>query len=230
MRYETVTTSPLLLPEKTATVQNVDTRTAVIVQVLMKTQTRQITLYPGQKINFVNASVYVRTAKNMPTARVGIYPLGVSQGEVSGETITLGADGKSAYELAQENGFVGTLSEWLASLKSADGEKGDKGDAGFSPMVQITDNSGSHTVSITDVTGTQSFIVADGDKGDKGDKGDPGDKGNDGFSPSIVVTDNGDDTKTITVTTESSSQSFTVMDAASVQNLTEAQIKALFPA
>ena len=33
-----------------------------------------------------------------------------------------GSDGKSAYEIAVENGFVGTESEWLASLKGADGK------------------------------------------------------------------------------------------------------------
>ena len=38
-----------------------------------------------------------------------------------------GADGKSAYEVAVSNGFVGNEADWLASLK---GEKGDKGDAG----------------------------------------------------------------------------------------------------
>ena len=53
-----------------------------------------------------------------------------------------GEDGKSAYEIAVENGFEGTEEEWLASLKGQDGEdgadgekcdkgdKGDKGDAG----------------------------------------------------------------------------------------------------
>ena len=38
-----------------------------------------------------------------------------------------GEDGESAYEVAVANGFVGTVVEWLASLK---GEKGDKGDTG----------------------------------------------------------------------------------------------------
>ena len=38
-----------------------------------------------------------------------------------------GANGKSAYEIAKANGFAGTETEWLASLK---GEKGDTGAAG----------------------------------------------------------------------------------------------------
>ncbi len=38
-----------------------------------------------------------------------------------------GADGKSAYEIAVDNGFTGSESEWLASLKGADGEAGADG-------------------------------------------------------------------------------------------------------
>ena len=38
-----------------------------------------------------------------------------------------GDDGKSAYQIALDHGFIGTESEWLASLK---GEKGDTGDTG----------------------------------------------------------------------------------------------------
>ena len=38
-----------------------------------------------------------------------------------------GKDGLSAYELAKENGFVGTVSEWLESLKGADGLPGKDG-------------------------------------------------------------------------------------------------------
>lgn len=56
--------------------------------------------------------------------------------------------GKSAYEIAVDEGYTGTEEEWLASLKGEDGdpgEKGDKGDPGEK-----------------------------GEKGDKGDKGDPG--------------------------------------------------------
>ncbi len=38
-----------------------------------------------------------------------------------------GKDGLSAYELAKENGFVGTVAEWLESLKGADGLPGKDG-------------------------------------------------------------------------------------------------------
>ena len=41
-----------------------------------------------------------------------------------------GEDGKSAYEIAVENGFEGTEEEWLASLKGQDGEDGKDGAAG----------------------------------------------------------------------------------------------------
>ncbi|MBO5320493.1 MAG: hypothetical protein J6B01_11905 [Ruminococcus sp.] len=38
-----------------------------------------------------------------------------------------GKDGLSAYEIAKENGFVGTVSDWLESLKGADGLPGKDG-------------------------------------------------------------------------------------------------------
>ncbi len=45
---------------------------------------------------------------------------------------TNGSDGKSAYELAVQNGFTGSLSEWLASLKGDKGEPGISGEGGMS--------------------------------------------------------------------------------------------------
>lgn len=41
-----------------------------------------------------------------------------------------GKDGKSAYQIAIENGFVGTEIEWLESLKGADGKDGINGKDG----------------------------------------------------------------------------------------------------
>lgn len=58
-----------------------------------------------------------------------------------------GKDGKSAYEVAVKNGFVGSEAEWLISLKGADGK-----------------------MSFEDLTPTQKESL----KGDKGEKGNPG--------------------------------------------------------
>lgn len=46
-------------------------------------------------------------------------------------------DGKSAYEIAVENGFVGSESEWLESLKGADGKDGVDGKDGTSAMEEF---------------------------------------------------------------------------------------------
>ncbi|MGW4603716.1 hypothetical protein ACWENS_10645 [Streptomyces sp. NPDC004532] len=78
-----------------------------------------------------------------------------------------GLPGKSAYEIAVEQGFNGTVSQWLASLvgpagatgpAGTDGAQGPKGD-----------------------TGAQGPAGADGAQGPKGDKGDTGDQGPQGL-------------------------------------------------
>lgn len=68
-----------------------------------------------------------------------------------------GKDGKSAFELAVEQGYTGTLDEWLASLK---GEKGDTGEQGLK--------------------GDAGLQGEKGDKGDTGEQGPQGEKGADG--------------------------------------------------
>lgn len=44
--------------------------------------------------------------------------------------IVYGKDGKSAYEVAVKNGFNGTETEWLTSLKGEQGERGENGNSG----------------------------------------------------------------------------------------------------
>ena len=65
-----------------------------------------------------------------------------------------GADGKSAYELAVENGYTGTVEEWLASLA---GENGDIGAQG--------------------IQGEKGETGAQGIQGEKGETGAQGEKG-----------------------------------------------------
>ena len=59
-----------------------------------------------------------------------------------------GADGRSAYQIAVQNGFEGTEQEWLASLK---GPKGDKGDTGLEGPPGADGTSGTDGVGITDI-------------------------------------------------------------------------------
>lgn len=74
-----------------------------------------------------------------------------------------GENGKSAYQIAVDNGFSGTETEWLASLKGEKGDKGEPGDKGEQgergPQGEI---------------GPAGENGATGEQGPKGDKGDAG--------------------------------------------------------
>lgn len=76
-----------------------------------------------------------------------------------GDTGSRGADGKSAYEVALQNGFTGTEADWLTSLK---GQKGDAGEPG--------------------ATGAKGDPGEKGERGEKGEKGDAGTPGKDGVN------------------------------------------------
>jgi alpha-tubulin suppressor-like RCC1 family protein len=60
-----------------------------------------------------------------------------------------GADGKSAYEIAVANGFVGTEAEWLASLNGSDGAAGVNGTDGSIVSVTQTATSGTEIAKVT---------------------------------------------------------------------------------
>ena len=77
--------------------------------------------------------------------------------------------GKSAYEIAVDNGFIGTEQEWLESLKGAAGAKGDKGDKGDKGEKGEPGEKGE-----------QGAPGAQGERGEKGDTGARGDKGETG--------------------------------------------------
>lgn len=63
------------------------------------------------------------------TSTPNVFNVTVEQGGSGGQG-PKGDPGESAYQVAVDNGFVGTESEWLASLKGDPGEKGDKGAPG----------------------------------------------------------------------------------------------------
>ena len=85
-----------------------------------------------------------------------------------------GDPGKSAYQLAVDNGFVGTEDEWLASLKQ--GPKGDQGEHGK----QGADGKSAYQLAVdSGFVGSESDWLTSlkGEKGDQGPKGDPGEQG-----------------------------------------------------
>ena len=73
-----------------------------------------------------------------------------------------GAPGKSAYEIAVEDGFTGNIQEWLESLK---------GDPGFSTIVSAEAIPSGTRVTITDAVSSTVFDVMNGEQGPSGPQG-----------------------------------------------------------
>ena len=103
-------------------------------------------------------------------------------GELGGGT---GTAGKSAYEIAVDNGFVGTETEWLESLKGSDGVKGDNG---TTPHIDET---------------TKNWFIGDVDTGILA-QGTNGKDGKDGKSISTITKD--DNNNIIVTFTDGSTQ------------------------
>ena len=87
-----------------------------------------------------------------------------------------GAPGKSAYEIAVEDGFTGNVQEWLESLK------GEPGEDGFSPTVSAEAIASGTRVTITDAVSSTVFDVMNGEAGPEGPSGASG------FSPTVSTT------------------------------------------
>lgn len=99
----------------------------------------------------------------------------VSVSEDGSAAASVGEDlprGKSAYEIAKENGFNGTETEWLASLKGEPGAPGADGRDGEDGKTPYVGDNGNWYIGADD-TGKPSR----GEKGEKGEKGDTGAQG-----------------------------------------------------
>ena len=90
--------------------------------------------------------------------------------------------GKSAYEVAVENGFNGTETEWLASLKGATGAPGADGKDGTDGKTPYVGDNGNWYIGADD-TGKPSR----GAKGEPGSPGAKGDKGDPGATPNLTI-------------------------------------------
>ena len=131
-----------------------------------------------------------------------------------------GAAGKSAYEIALQNGFVGTETDWLESLK---GQKGDTGEPGAAGAKGDPGEKGDQ--------GEPGAPGEKGERGEKGEKGDPGEPGkdgtngtdgkngidgSDGYSPTATVTET-DTGATITITDKSGTTTATVKNGTNAE-------------
>jgi len=125
-----------------------------------------------------------------------------------------GKDGKSAYQIATENGFIGTEEEWLESLKGIDGKDGADGAPGQDGIdgkngadghdgVNGIDGKSAYEIAVANgFTGTEVEWLeslkgsdgrdgADGLPGKDGIDGEPGVNGTDGKSAYIIAVEHG---------------------------------------
>ena len=96
-----------------------------------------------------------------------------------GERGQNGGDGKSAYQLAVDHGFVGDEAAWLQSLKGANGASGTKGEQGERGQNGINGKSAyqiavDHGFVGDEAAWLQSLKGANGASGGKGEQGVPG--------------------------------------------------------
>ena len=106
-----------------------------------------------------------------------------------------GTDGKSAYQIAVEQGYQGSESDWLSSLKGEKGDTGERGEKGEK--------------------GDPGDRGLQGIPGEKGEKGDAGVAGKDGFSPIANVVKDGS-VITITITDKNGTTTVTLTEGAAV--------------
>ena len=146
-----------------------------------------------------------------------------------------GTDGKSAYLIAVEQGYQGSESDWLSSLKGDKGEKGNTGAKG-NPGQDGAEGKSAYAIAVehgyedseekwllslkgekgdTGERGEKGDTGLQGERGERGEKGDAGVVGKDGFSPIANVVKDGS-VITITITDKNGTTTVTLTEGAAV--------------
>lgn len=121
------------------------------------------------------------------TSEQNVFNVTVAQGG-SGSQGPKGDPGESAYQIAIDNGFVGTEQEWLESLVGQQGDpgeqgiqgpQGDVGESAYEAWLALG-NEGTEQDFIDSLKGEQGIQGIQGVKGDTGDTGPAGTDGSDG--------------------------------------------------
>ena len=126
-----------------------------------------------------------------------------------------GTDGKSAYQIAVEQGYQGSESDWLSSLKGDKGNTGAKGN----PGQDGADGKSAYAIAVehgyedSEEKWLLSLKGEKGDTGERGEKGDAGVAGKDGFSPIANVVKDGS-VITITITDKNGTTTVTLTEGA----------------
>ena len=90
-----------------------------------------------------------------------------------------GTDGKSAYQIAVEQGYQGSESDWLSSLKGDKGEKGNTGAKG-NPGQDGAEGKSAYAIAVEhgyEASEDEWLLSLKGEKGDTGERGEKGDTG-----------------------------------------------------
>ena len=90
-----------------------------------------------------------------------------------------GTDGKSAYQIAVEQGYQGSESDWLSSLKGDKGEKGNTGAKG-NPGQDGAEGKSAYAIAVEhgyEDSEEKWLLSLKGEKGDAGERGEKGDTG-----------------------------------------------------
>ena len=90
-----------------------------------------------------------------------------------------GTDGKSAYQIAIEQGYQGSESDWLSSLKGDKGEKGNTGAKG-NPGQDGAEGKSAYAIAVEhgyENSEEKWLLSLKGEKGDAGERGEKGDTG-----------------------------------------------------
>ena len=131
-----------------------------------------------------------------------------------------GEKGSSAYQIAVEQGYQGSESDWLSSLKGDKGEKGNTGAKG-NPGQNGAEGKSAYAIAVehgyenSEDEWLLSLKGEKGDTGERGEKGDAGVAGKDGFSPIANVVKDGS-VITITITDKNGTTTVTLTEGAAV--------------
>lgn len=148
---------------------------------------QEIRMYDEGQLQFGSMQAYIQFDGS---SKITVVNAGVSKEFDLATTLAPGKDGKSAYELAIDEGFVGTLEEWLQSLVGPEGASGKDGQQGEDGV----DGLSAYALAVEEgfVGTVEEWLESlKGQDGEAGVSGTDGQDGADGKSAFQIAVENG---------------------------------------